>query len=324
MLLALPCVVLGQDSAPSLYQPAIDAGQQRSVKVYGASAGRVEGYASGILVSNDGLILTGSGVFLTGNQVRVTLPDGTTHIAKLLRQNRRLQLALLQVTAETPEYFDLESPSEARQGDWVLAISNAFKVADGSEPQGVSLGVISLATSLEAMRNSRDVAYAGDLVLIDAITSNPGAAGGAVVDLEGELVGMIGRVIESSETSTRLNYAVPTQLLKQFVDGKLDDLSTTAPTEVTDGGKPGELGIKVFKLGGKREPAYVDRVTRGSPAHEAGIRPDDLIISIDGEKVGTVADYEDRMNTIKAGTDAVVVVKRGARLLRLILTPVEK
>lgn len=307
-----------------LFAAAVSQGMSRTVKVYGATAGRIEGYSSGLLVSQDGLIVTGSGVYLTGSRIRVSLNDGRQVEAELLRQNRRLQLALLKIDAEVEHFFDLSQPPKIERGDWVLTLSNAFKVAEGSEPLSVGLGIVSLKTSIEAMRNRRDVAYAGELILIDAITSNPGAAGGSVLNTQGELVGMIGRAIESDETSTRLNYAVPSHLLKVFVEGKLDDLATTAPTTDNMPAVQGELGIRLFKLDGRRAPAYIDRVARGSAAFEAGLQPDDLILSIDGEKISNVGEYDTFLAKVFAGKETVIVVKRGGELVRVIVTPREK
>ncbi|MEZ6109331.1 MAG: trypsin-like peptidase domain-containing protein [Pirellulaceae bacterium] len=309
-----------------LFEAAIATAWERTVKVYGASAGNVEGYGTGILVSADGLILTGTGVHLTGRTIRVQIPGRGLVNATLVRQDRPRQLALLKADLQDVPFFDLSQPSTAARGDWAVLVTNAFKVADGDEPLSVSLGVISLPTQLLAMRNRRDVAYDGDLVLVDAITSNPGAAGGAVIDADGRLIGMSGRVIESGDTNTRLNYAVPTETLRQFVAGELSD-SVASDGGATDMDRvPGEVGIRLLRLGlsGSRDPAYIDRVMPRSPAAEAGLRSDDLIVSLDGEKVNSIADYNERSKSIFAGVETVIVVKRGDELLRFILMPVEK
>ena len=307
-----------------IFASALKVGMQQTVKVYGATAGRIEGYSSGLMVSADGLVVTAAGVYLTGSNLQVTLPDGRQVKADLLRQNRQLQLALLKVDEEFKHFYDLSKDSEFERGDWALTFSNAFKVAEGKEPLSVGLGTIALKTSITAMRNRRDVAYAGELILIDAITSNPGAAGGSVLTANGQLVGMIGRIIESDNTNTRLNYAVPTELLKAFVEGELDDLATTAPATTSPTRPPAELGIRLFKLNGRRAPAYIDRVSRGSPASTAGFQPDDLILSIDGQKILSVADYDSMKEKFVVGAEVVVVVKRGGELRRIIIVPVAK
>lgn len=310
-LFPLPLFGQGLDGT---FEEAIKQSQKRMVKVYGATAGRVDGYASGIVVSDDGLILTMQGVYLDGQNTRVTLPDGTTHSATILRRNRSLQLALLKIDVSTPDFFPLADRPVGQKGDWVLSLSNAFKVADGVEAMSVNLGVISLRTKIDARLGSRDVAYSGELVLIDAITSNPGAGGGAVVTVDGALVGSIGRVINSSETNTRLNYAVPVDTLNRFVRGELPSDTAQMPKR-----KQGTayLGVRLFTLGGRNQPAYVERVIQNSPAAEIGLKPDDLIISINGEKIGNIREYELMMKSISPGDELIMIVKRKRKLLRV-------
>ena len=314
---------LEAQSLDEAFAEAIEAAQARTVKVYGAGAGRVEAYASGILISADGKILTRQGVFLEGHRVRVTLPDGTTHQATVLKRNRRLKAAVLQVSVETPEYFELSDQEVARKGDWVVALSNAFKVADGEEPLTVTLGIVTLRSTIDARLNQRDVAYSGPIVLIDCITSNPGAAGGAVINSEGQLVGMVGTVIKSSETNTRLNYAVPSSELLKFVNGEFDgDGNVEGDAEEKPKGNA-DLGLKLFELAGEGEPAYVDRVRRGGPAAAIGMRPDDLVISLDGQKTASVRDFKQVLGGLTAGREVIIIFKRGAELIRVPVTPVE-
>ncbi len=308
------------ESTNTIFRKAIAAAQAKTVKVYGATAGRVDGYASGVIISADGKIITMQGVFLEGQNVRVTLPDGVTHPATVLKRDRILQIALLKIEQKTPDYFNISDKQVGEKGDWVVTLSNAFKVADGVEPLSVNLGVISLRTAMRAELNDRDVAYDGPMVLIDAITSNPGAAGGAVVSIEGALVGVIGKVINSSETNTRLNYAVPAEVIFDFVSGKQRTPTAVAASQ----GKPGDLGVRLFKLGGRRSPAYIDRVVAKSPAAKAGLRADDLVIRLSGEKVATVADFSKLMQNVKAGDEVIILVTRGNKVIRVPLVAIEK
>lgn len=300
----------------------VERAQRKMVKVFGATAGRVEGFGTGILVSPDGLIVTAQGVYLDGSQVRVLLADGSEHQATVLKRDRTLQLALLRIERETPDYFDLSRPPEFARGDWILAISNAFKVADHDEPLSVTLGNISLSTTIDAQLSARDVAYRGELILIDAITSNPGAAGGAVIDLHGNLIGSIGKIINSSETNTRLNYAIPTHLLAKFVAGTVLNEVTEATAETAN--RPVDLGIKLLTVGGRRNPAYIDQVTAEGPAAKAGLQPDDLIVSIAGEKIGSVGEYETAVGKLRAGEEVLLIIKRGSKVLQVPLTPIAK
>ncbi len=311
-------------SPPSSMAELIGSCQPKIAKVIGAGAGRIDGYATGIVVSPDGLVLTTQGVFLDGPQVKIELADGESYPATILRRDRTLQLALLKISpTEELAHFQLSEADVGQKGDWVIALSNAFKVASKSEPVSAMIGVISLRSSIEARLNQRDVAYKGPLVLIDAITSNPGASGGAVVTFEGNLVGMIGKLINSSETNTRLNYAVPSAVLKQFVDGTAEfQLDTEASATKAEGNA--ELGIVLFKMGDRSDPAYIDRVRRGSPAAKLRLKPDDMIVSLGGVKVGSVKDYQMAEKELIAGETVTIMVKRGLDIIRLQITPREK
>ena len=85
-------------------------------------------------------------------------------------------------------------------------------------------------------------------------------------------------VIEGKTTGTRLNYAVPADLLQRFLSGKEPMAVVVNPNM----GEKGELGIRLFALGGRKAPAYIDRVLPGSPSAEAGLKTDDLVVSIGG------------------------------------------
>ena len=176
---------------------------------------------------------------------------------------------------------------------------------------------------MTAKLNSRDIAYRGDLVLIDAITSNPGAGGGAVVTSDGQLVGMIGKIINSSETNTRLNYAVPNEALYRFVNDLPEPGAEQNEQEKANPKSVADWGIRIFRLGGKRDPAYVDRVIAGSPAAKAGVKPDDLVVSIAGEKIGNVRQFDQVTKQPSDAPDRIMVVKRGRELLRLTISTQE-
>lgn len=299
------------------FADAVGQAQQRTVKIFGAAIGRSPGYGTGIVVSETGAILTAQGVHLGASNLRVTLADGSTHQAAVIRRNQELQLALLKIEAPTPDYFDLSASVVAEQGDWILAVSNAFKVAEGTEPLSVNVGVLSLRTRLDTRRGVQDFPYMGDVYLYDAITSNPGAAGGAVVTTDGKLVGMIGRVIEARATNTRLNYAVPADLLAKFVRGE-----EVAPMVAAGNATKADLGIRLFALGGRKSPAYIDRVAPGSPAAAAGLKSDDLVVTIGGQVIRDAGEFRRVVEGLQVGREILIEVKRKNELIGVKITPV--
>jgi len=296
---------------------AIAHAQQRCVRIYGGAAGREHGYATGILVSPDGLILTAQGIYLAEGRLRVILPDGTRHDAEVVRRSDELQAALLKVQASTPQFFRLPAECPARQGDWVVAVGNPFNIAAADEALSATLGVVSLRAEMKARHRTQDVPYEGDLLLVDAITSNPGAPGGALCTLDGTLVGMIGKLFHSQSTGARLNYAVPADRLKAFVEGK--PAPVARPPKAQPG--PAYVGLRLFTLGVKHAPAYVDRVAPGSPAHEAGLRSDDLILAVGRTVVRNCRECEDALLALVPGQPVTLLVKRKNAVKAIPLTP---
>lgn len=319
--LALPALA-GEGTGTLAFRDAVDYAQKRCVRIYGSGAGRERGFATGLIVSPDGHVLTAQGMYLQGDSVRVVLPDGRRHEAEELRRSEKLQAVLLKIDAKTPLYFDLSEDPHVEQGDWVFAISNAFNVASLDEPLSVNLGIVSVRAEMEARHRRQDVPYEGEILLVDAITSNPGAPGGAVCTLDGKLAGMIGKLFESVNTRTRINYAVPTDMLRRFVEGKDDEPAPPEAPAITQApGQGAYVGIRLFTLSGDKAPAYVDSVAPGSPAQAAGVRKDDLVLAIGQEIVRNCREYADAVARLRPGQPVRLMLKRGMTIQTAVLTP---
>jgi serine protease Do len=301
------------------FEKAIDLAQARTVKIYGARIGREPGYGSGVVISADGQILAATGTYLLAENLRVTLPSGEALDAKVLKKNETLQLALIKIDSATPEFFEVDKAPIGTIGDWILAVSNCFKVAEGDEPLSVGLGVISARTRLDLKRGVNEFNYPEEVLLFDAITSNPGSQGGAMVTTDGKLAGMVGKVLESKLTGTRLNYAVPCDVLHRFLTGE-EPPATVAQNPQTP---RGDIGIRFLGLGASRDPAYVDRVVSNSPAALAGILPDDLIVSVNGEPMRTASEAKKTLPAAPKESPLRLVIKRKDKLLEITIPPVQ-
>ena len=196
-------------------------------------------------------------------------------------------------------------------------------------------------TKLAAPRRVR-VPYTGDVYVVDAITNNPGAAGGALINLKGELLGVVGREIKNAVSDTWMNYAIPVHAkvdIKEKVktkdkDGKeIEEEKTITVTMAgfVEKGMKGEYKQLIrdkttVGIGGyhglifvpnilERTPAYVEDIVPGSPAAKAGFRPDDLVSFVDGEPVYSINAFNTwiKKNT-RPGTPVRVEVRRGEAL----------
>lgn len=323
------------------FQRAIDTTLPRVVKLYGLRVGLEAGYGSGVIVSPEGHVLTVYSLLIDARNVRAVTADGSTYDAEVVFRDMERQLALLRLAnpaagppdpagqaarAESPPTsfpcFDLAEEVELLPGDWILAAGNAFKVAEGDEPVSIAHGVFSARTRLDARRRVRDFPYHGDVLVIDAITSNPGAPGSAVVNLDGRFIGMIGREVVSNLTHTHFNYAIPRDVLLRFyqtaisADAADAALATTAGTTMEAGHPtPQDLGFRLSAVGYKRVLPFVEFVRIGSPAQIAGMRKDDLILSVNGRSVATVEEVEQRLKAAQPGDPLTLVLRRDRNIV---------
>ncbi|MHC4695131.1 MAG: S1C family serine protease [Planctomycetota bacterium] len=333
------------------YNRAIESASVRVVKLYGLGAGIQEGYGTGIVVSEDGLVVTVLSLLIDARVVRAIAHDGTRFEAHVVHRDPRRQLALLQLRESERSahrtqresaraktrgsadgvgplpFFDLAREMQEamlRPGMWVLAAGNPFKIADGAEPVTVAHGVFSGWTRLDARRRVKDFPYHGEVLVIDAITSNPGAPGSALVDLEGDLVGMIGRVVLSNMTHTHFNYAIPREVLHAF----MLEAAAPAPDAAMAAGQelPGtahravarvDPGIRLTRAGYRKVLPFVERLRRDSPAARAGVRKDDLILSLNGQAMPDVAAYDARLSVLSPDEPIDLVIRRGRTILSI-------
>ena len=206
-----PPPAFADSSAASSFARTVAEVQPKIVKIFGS--GGVQGladYQSGFLISADGYVLTAWSHVLDTDDVTVILNDGRKFTSKLVGADPRLELAVLKIEATDLPFFDLSKPLPAAEGTRVLAFSNLFGVATGDEPASVLHGTIAAVTTLDARRGSYETPYQGPIYALDAMTNNPGAAGGALTDLQGNLLGVLGKELRNARNNVWLNFAIPT------------------------------------------------------------------------------------------------------------------
>jgi serine protease Do len=277
------------DGAASFTEVAREV-QPKVVKIYGAGGPRgLEHYQSGILISGKGHVLTVQSYVLDSDEVTVVLDDGRHFSAEQVAADPLTEIAVLKFDAGSDDvpHFDLSKAVTTDAGTHVLAFSNLFGIAAGDEPVSVLHGVVSAVAPLEARRGSFTTNFHGNVYVVDASANTPGAAGGALTDSHGRLLGMLGKELRSRLTDTWLNYALPVAAFAPTVEDilagrfKLPDLKEvdrpTNPLTLAS------LGIVLVPDVVTRTPPYVDRVVANSPAAAAGLKPDDLLVMIDSQ-----------------------------------------
>ena len=297
--------------------------QPRIVKIYGAGGARgLEAYQSGFLISEVGHILTVWSYVLDTDLVTAVLDDGRKFSAEFVGLDPQLEIAVLKIDATELPYFAIDQAVDVTTGSRVLAFSNLFAVAAGNEPASVLHGSVSAATNLAARRGAFMTPYKGKAYILDALTNNPGAAGGALTDRNGKLAGLLGKELRNSENNTWLNYAIPISALRAAVDDVL--AGRTRPRVANDfDRKPAEpvtlplLGIVLLPDVIANTPPYVDQITPGSAAEESDLRPDDMIILVNDRQTRTVRDLKRELTYIDRIDEVRLMVLRGPDLIEV-------
>lgn len=281
-------------SAISFHETIRDV-QRKVVKIYGAGGVRgLEAYQTGILISPDGLVLTVQSYVLDTDDLAVVLDDGRKFKAETLGIDHVRELALLKlpIEGEALPSFDLAAPAMAEIGDRVMAVSNLFNIAGGDEPVSVLQGVVSAIAPLDARRGAFESSYRGNVYIVDAAANNPGAAGGALVTWRGELLGLLGKELRSRSTGAWLNYALPVDQFIAAVETmrsggsvKPDASQQAAPVEPLS---LAALGLVLVPDVLPRTPPYIDSILPKSSAARAGLKPDDLVVFIEGEPTSSL------------------------------------
>lgn len=322
LLIASYALAAGGFANADTLTEVIDDTQPKLVKIYGAGGYRgLEAYQSGFLVSADGHVLTVWSYVLDTDVITVTLDDGRKFEAELLGHDPRLEIAVLKLDASDLPFFDLAGAADLDVADRVLAFSNLYGVATGNEAASVLKGVVSAKTNLQARRGVFKTVYNGPVYVVDAMTNNPGAPGGAVTDGQGRIAGMIGKELRDSQNNTWLNYALPASELLASVDNII--AGRTLPPLPDDVKPPAEplslalLGIILVPDVLERTPPFVDAIEGASPAEEAGLRPDDLILFLGEHVVQSCRVLRDQLGLIDRADEITLTVQRGQELIEV-------
>ena len=294
------------------------------VKIFGAGGlSGLPGYGSGFLISPRGHVATAWNHVLDAHpNILVVLDDGRRLTCKLLAADPARGLAVLEPDRDDLDlpHFDPAEFAPAEAGDRVLAFSNAYKVAGGDEPVAVQRAVVGAVAELDVRRGRYAAGVSGPVLVLDAPTNNPGAAGGAVVDRAGRLVGVLGKELTNDATNVFVNYALPAADLgptfEQMLEGTFTATSAAA-VAVRGGPQPADLGALLVPDVVRRTPAYVDFVEPGSPAAAAGLLEGDLIVLIGGDLISSVRTLRERLAAAEPGEPVELVVRRAGELIPL-------
>jgi serine protease Do/serine protease DegQ len=258
-----------------------------------------------ILDAAKGYILTNNHVISGADDIKVTLTDGKSYKAKVIGTDPQTDLAVIQIQAPGLVALPLADSSKLRVGDFVVAIGDPFGLG-----QSATSGIIS-GLQRQDLRQSGVQNY----IQTDA-SINPGNSGGALVNLAGQLVGINSMIYSPSGASAGLGFAIPSDLaakvMKQLIaHGKVERGSLGVDAQDLTPRVAAALGIKAT------QGALITDVLPGSPAAAAGLKPGDLVTSVDGQPVTDAQDLRNAQGLAPVGSTLVLDVDRNGHSLKL-------
>lgn len=263
------------------------------------------GLGSGVIVTADGYLLTNNHVIAGADDISVRLSDGREAQARLIGTDPETDVAVLKIEAERLPVLSFGNMDEVHVGDAVLAIGNPFNVG-----QTVTSGIVSALG-----RSGLGLSTFENFVQTDAAI-NPGNSGGALVDANGNLVGINTAIYSRSGGSLGIGFAIPIDLARQVMDGLVRDGRVTRGWI---GVQPRELEadfVQSFKLP-ISEGVLITGVLQNGPASNAGMKPGDVVTRIAGTPVRSVSQLLKVVASLKPEAQAVVSVQRGDQALEL-------
>ncbi|WP_428303971.1 S1C family serine protease [Lacipirellula sp.] len=322
----LAALVVHSNVHAASFQETIRDVQRKVVKIYGAGGMKeLEAYQTGILISGEGHVLTVQSYVLDTDDLAVVLDDGRKFKAEVLGVDPVRELAVLKlpVEADALPHFDLNAAPLAKVGERVLAVSNLFNIAGGDEPVSVLQGVVSGIAPLDARRGAHQASFHGNVYIVDAAANNPGAAGGALVNWRGQLVGLLGKELRSRSTGAWLHYAIPVDQFVASVEtmeaGRTIDADDETVAKASDPLTLAAVGIVLVPDILPRTPPYIDSVVAGSAAERAGLRPDDLLVFVEGEPTSSCSVVAEQFGRRESFDDVRISVLRDGKLVEATL-----
>jgi serine protease Do len=315
-------MLIVRGAAAASFAEKVSQVQPKIVKLYGAGGLKgLEAYQTGILISASGHVLTAWSYVLDTEGIRATLHDGRSYEAEVVGVDPWLEIAVLKISANDLSYFALEHAVRGQVGERVLAFSNLFGVATGPEPVSVQRGVISAVTNLTARRGIFQTEYDGPVYVLDALTNNPGAAGGGLTDIDGALLGLLGNELKNRQDNTWLNFALPVEAIRESVEAIIAGKPQLPPSDkslrVRQPVNLEQLGLSLVPDVVDATPPFVDAVAGGSPAAAAGFKPDDLVLFVGDVLVQSITSLQRECGRVESGGTLRVLVRRGEGLEKL-------
>jgi serine protease DegQ len=263
---------------------------------------------SGVIVSPAGYILTNNHVVDAADDIQVVLPDGRKGTAKVVGTDPETDLAVIKIDLDKLPVIVLGHAENAKVGDVVLAIGNPFGVG-----QTVTMGIISALG-----RNNLRINNFENFIQTDAAI-NFGNSGGALIDTNGNLLGINSAIYSQTGGSVGIGFAIPVSTAKSVMEAII---ASGHVVRGWIGVESQEITPELAESFGlqRTSGAIIAGVVRNGPADRAGIKPGDILLSVDGKDVHDTNEMLNLIAALQPGGKATMRVLRKSRETDLAVT----
>ncbi len=255
---------------------------------YGSSTG------SGVIISHDGYIATNNHVIENSREITVTLNDKREYAADVLGTDPTTDLALLKIDANGLQHMDFGNSDSVLVGEWVLAVGSPFRLQST-----VTAGIVSAKG--RNINILQDQAGIESFIQTDAAV-NPGNSGGALVNTNGELIGINTAIITYSGKYEGFSFAIPANLARKV----LTDLREFGNV------RRGWLGVEITPIDDalakeleldRVAGVFLQNVVENSSADRGGLKPNDVLISVDGIETNSTPQFMELVGQFRPGDE---------------------
>jgi serine protease Do len=270
----------------------------------------VRGLGSGFIISEDGYIVTNDHVAGNATKISVTLTTGETIEAKLIGSDPVSDVALLKINKSGLTAVKFGNSDNAIIGEWVIALGNPFGLFEINDKPTVTVGVISalnMKVSADANRSYKD------MIQTDA-SINSGNSGGPLINADGEVIGM-NTIIYTGGQFNQGSIGVGFSISINRVNKTLEELKSNGKIERSNnvGFRIQGIDDQIAKYLGlkNKDGVVVIQVQKGGDADNAGLKPEDVILSVNGLKVRNEQDLVLEVNDLRVGDVLKMKIVRG-------------